>query len=351
MKQRINFPFFISKRYVLARRSLTAINITAIISMLGVAVGSMALVVVLSVFNGFDVLIKSLFNSFDPDIKITAVEGKTFVPDSLVFLKVKSIEGVRELATVVEENALIQYRDKQYIANIKGVSSSFVRVSGIEKRITEGKFELYHGTMPYAVIGQGVAYYLGVGMGLSEALAIYVPRRTSENPQDAYSKKYIIPSGVFSIEQDFDSKYVIVPIEFARSLLEYTNEVTAIEIKIDSSANVSAIQNQIETYLGEKYSVKNRYQQQEFFYKIMKSEKWAIFFILTFIIIVASLNIIGSLTMVILDKKKDIGIYNFLGANWKTIRKIFIYDGWMISLVGAIIGILMGLLLCWLQSK
>jgi lipoprotein-releasing system permease protein len=350
----LRFPLFISKRYLIAKKSHSAINIISIISLFGVAIGTMALIVVLSVFNGFDGLIRSLFNSFDPDIKITLVEGKTFIPDSVKHIKLQAIQGIETIAEVVEENALIQYRDKQYIATIKGVSSNFIAVSGVDKKITEGKFMLQNGVVPYAVVGQGVAYYLSVGLNLADPLVLYVPRRKagiSFIPEEAFNKKYIVPSGIFSIEQDFDAKYVLVPLQYARDILEYNKEVTALEIKVKAGENIDKVKNEITALFGTGFYVKNRFQQQELFYKIMKSEKWAIFFILTFILIVASLNIISSLTMLVLDKKKDISTFSHLGADWKTIRKIFLFNGWFNSMAGAIAGVILGILICWLQTK
>jgi lipoprotein-releasing system permease protein len=350
----MNFPFFISKRYLFAKKSHSAINIISIISIFGVAVGTMALVIILSVFNGFDEVIQSLFNSFDPNIKITLIEGKVFHLDSIKVEQLKKINGVEHVAEVLEETALLQYHNKQYIATIKGVSANFLNINNVEKKITEGKFILKNGQIPYSVVGQGVAYYLGVTIDQTEPLVIYIPRRNADitdAPEEAFNKKYITPSGVFSIEQDIDSKYILVPIEFARRILEYSNEVSALEIKTKTGENIKEIQEKILQIMGPGFSVKDRYQQQELFYKIMKSEKWAIFFILTFILIVASLNIIGSLTMLILDKKKDIKTLNYIGADWKTIRKIFLYNGWINSIIGAFIGLLLGLVICCLQIK
>ena len=324
------------------------------ISVVGVAVGTMALVVILSVFNGFDSLIKSLFNSFDPDIKITLVEGKTFTPDSIKYAQLKSIQEIEAISETVEENSLVQYGEKQYIATIKGVSDNFSKVVGIKNKMKEGKFMLRNGVVPYAVVGQGVAYYLSLNINLTSAIVFYVPRRTAEislDPEDAFNKKYVVASGTFSIEEDIDSKYILLPIDFARKILEYDNQVSALEIRVKDGENVDNTRDKIQQIFGANFSVKNRYQQQELFYKIMKGEKWAIFFILSFILIVASLNIIGSLTMLILDKKKDIITLNHLGADWKTIRRIFLYNGWINTVVGAIIGTIFGLVICWLQMS
>lgn len=348
------FPFFISNRYLMAKKSYSAIHFISLLSIIGVAVGTMALVIVLSVFNGFDVVIKSLFNSFDPELKISLVEGKVFTPDSSKINSIKHINGVAEVATTLEENALFQYRDKQYIATIKGVSANYTSINSIDQHMTDGKYKLQNGVVPYAVVGQGVAYYLGMNVNLAEPLVIFVPRRLAENsmvPEEAFNKKYITPMGSFSIEQDIDNKYVLVPLDFARKTLEYDNEISALEIKLHSTANSDKVQGSIQQLLGPEYKVQNRYQQQELFYKIMKSEKWAIFFILLFILIVASLNIIASLTMLIVDKKKDIRILSHLGADWKSIRKIFLINGWLNTLVGAVFGILIGLLICAAQIR
>lgn len=322
--------------------------------MAGVAIGTIALIVVLSVFNGFDNLVRSLFNSFDPDLKITSVIGKTFSSDNEKIQMLERVDGILYLTEVVEENALLRYDERQYIATIKGVGEDFVKMSGIDSMIIDGDFTLVKNGKPYAVIGQGVAVNLAVGLNFISPVIFYVPRNTkliSLDPTKAFNRKYIFPSGVFAIQQDFDSKYVIVPLFFARDLLGYTNEVSSIEIKIDPAYETSVVQENIKELLGPDFSVKNRFEQQELLYKIMKSEKWAIFLILTFILIVASFNIIGSLTMLIIEKKKDIGILRSMGTSLSVLRQIFLFEGWMISLLGAFTGLILGTLICWIQQK
>lgn len=321
--------------------------------MAGVAIGTIALIVVLSVFNGFDNLVQSLFNSFDPDLKITSVIGKTFPSNNEKIQMLEKADGILFLTEVVEENALLKYDERQYIATIKGVDENFVKMSGIDSMIIDGDFTLVKDGKPYAVIGQGVAFNLAVGLNFISPVIFYVPRNTkliSMNPAMAFNRKYIFPSGIFAIQQDFDSEYVIVPLFFARDLLGYTNEVSAIEIKVDPAYETSVVQENIKELLGPDFSVKNRFEQQELLYKIMKSEKWAIFLILTFILVIASFNVIGSLTMLIIEKKKDIGILRSMGTSLSMLRRIFLYEGWMISLFGAFSGLILGTLICWVQQ-
>lgn len=350
----MNFPFFVAQRYLFAKKTQNTINLISAISVVGVAIGTMALIVVLSVFNGFDSLVHSLFNSFNPDLKITIKEGKRFSSELPSLIKLKQIEGVLYQAEVIEEKALLKYGNKQDIVTIKGVSSNFIYMSGIDSMIVDGDFVLQQGNNDYAIVGQGIAIKLAIGLTFVNPIIIYVPKRTasvSMNPERAFNRKYIFPSGIFAIQQDFDSKYLIVPIKFARELLNFTSEVSSLELKLDPSSDPLAVQQEVKEIMGNDFFVKNRYEQEELLYRIMKTEKWAIFFILTFILIVASFNIIGSLTMLIIEKKKDISIIRSMGADLNHIRKIFLYEGWMISILGALAGLVIGVFICWLQQS
>ncbi len=324
-------------------------------AIIGVTVGTIALVVVLSVFNGFEELVRSLFNSFNPDLQVTAKKGKIMDIDSLPVQEIKKIPGVVHLTEVLEENALIRYNNRQYIATIKGVGHEYRQMSGVDTMIIDGSFVLEDEKRSFAVVGAGIAYSLGLNLrDFSQQLNVYVPKRTQTgitiNPKSAFNHRVIMPAGVFSVQQEFDTKYIIVPLDFARQILNYSSQITSIEIGLDKNARTGNIQEQLEKLLGENYEVKDRFQQQEMLYKIMKSEKWAIFLILSFILVIATFNVIGSLSMLIIDKKKDITILWSMGANIRTIRRIFIMEGLLITFTGALAGVIIGTLICWLQQ-
>jgi lipoprotein-releasing system permease protein len=352
----MNLPLFIASRYYRSKKTHHVINIITRIAMVGVAVGSMALIVVLSAFNGIENLVISLFNAFDPDIKIVPAEGKSFSIDDLTFEQIKSLPGVIHYSEVIEENALLKFRDKQHIATIKAVSENFVDMSRLDTMIIDGEFALEKEGIEHAVLGQGLASNLGVHVSsYINPIHIYLPRRKGQvslNPEQAFKQGLVYPAGIFSIQHDFDSKFMIVPIHLARELLEYDNMVTSIELGIDKKKfRVSDIQGQIQEILGARFLVKDRFQQHDFLYKIMKTERWAVYLILTLILIIATFNVTGSLTMLIIDKKQDILILKNLGAETSLIKKIFFLEGLMISVSGAIAGLSLGFLICILQIK
>jgi lipoprotein-releasing system permease protein len=349
-KNRLNFPFYIARRYLVSKKTHNIINIISAISIAGVMICTMALIIVLSVFSGFEKLVISLFNTFNPDMVITLKEGKTF--DSSLFPedRIRKIPGVRYLAEVIEENALVKYKDKQYIATLKGVGEDFVNMSGLDTMMAEGKFKLQEGDRDFAVLGYGVAYYIGANLDdYQNPVSIFVPRRDagfSGGFENAFTNEMIFPSGYFSVQQDFDTKYV-----FVKKLLNYGPQITGIEIGIAKGVDVENIQQQVEKMVGDKFYVKNRFQQQALLYSIMKSEKWAIFLILSFILIIATFNVIGSLSMLILDKKRDIAVLQCLGASQAKVKRIFLAEGLLISLTGAAGGLILGALTCFLQQQ
>jgi ABC-type lipoprotein release transport system permease subunit len=321
----------------------------------GITVGTMALVVVLSVFNGFQQLVESLFNTFNPDLVITWKEGKTFNASSIPAEKLKKLSGVIKYTEVIEENALLRYHEKQFIATIKGVSSGFKKANPLDTMLVEGDFVLEDGETDYAVMGAGIAYYLNVQLNdFNTPLMVYVPRRGSNvslNLEEAFNSEAIYLSGIFSVQQDFDTKYLLVPIRFARRLLDYDQELTSIELSLSDKISQDKIQKQAETLCGKDFVVKNRFQQQEMLYRIMKSEKWAIFLILAFILFIAAFNVVGSLSMLILDKTEDIGILRNMGADNRLIKNIFRTEGLLISIGGALLGLFFGFIVCYLQQQ
>lgn len=351
----MNFPFYIARRYLFSKKSHNIINIISGISVAGVTVGTLALIVVLSVFNGFEELVKSLFNTFNPDLIITIKEGKTFTASDLPDDKIKNIPGVVSFSEVVEENALLKYKTEQYIVTLKGVSTEFLINNPLDTMLVDGGFVLENNAYNFTVMGYLVAYNLGIKINdFSNPVHVYVPKRTKKrltSLEQSFNSGSLIPSAVFSVQQEIDSKYVIVPIRFARKLLDYSNEVTSIEIRLDPNVDSDFIQQEIQEMAGDAFVIKNRFQQQELLYKIMKSEKWAIFIILSFILIIAVFNVVGSLSMLILDKRKDIAVLFSMGANEKLIKRIFLFEGLLISFSGAIFGLLLGYLLCILQIK
>ena len=349
------FPFFIARRYLFSKKSQNVINIISGISVFGVAIGTMALIVILSVFNGLDSLIKSMLNSFDPELKISLNEGKFFVPDSLKVSELKQMKGILYVSQVLEDQALLQYGDRQIIGIVKGVDSTFAKATRIDTTLTDGTFLLKNGNENHAVIGNGVAYFLSVGVNLLHPLQVYVPRRQASINSvvdDAFNKQYIAPSGIFYVSNEISDKYILVPMDFARGLFEYEKEVSALELRFAdrlSDHQKAKIQQKVKELFGPRFRVENRIEQHELMNKIMRSEKWATFLILSFILIIASFNIVGSLTMLILDKTKDIGTLRSMGASNKTVKQIFFVEGWMISLLGAGIGLVIGVLLCLAQ--
>ena len=348
--------FFIAKRYLFSKKSQNVINIISIISLVGVVVGTMGLIIVLSVFNGFSGLVISLYDSFDPDIKITASKGKSFDPATLDTLALKKVNGVEILSWSLEENALIKFSDRQFIGTIKGVDDNFLKIADINDKIVDGELIFEEGETNYAVVGGGIAYSLSLVLNDPfNQLSIYIPKKGKPvsmlNPEEAFNINVIKPIAVFAIQQDFDTKYVLVPLRFAREIIDSPDKVTSLEIGLAPGIDEDVAGENIKSLLGQDFKVETRLQQHEFLYRILKTEKWAVYFILSFILVIAIFNIIGSLTMLIIEKKKDIGILAALGAENKMIKNIFLLEGTMITLLGAFIGMTLGGIICFLQQK
>jgi len=349
----MNFPFFIAKRYFTTKKNSNFVHIISWVSLFGVAIGTTALILVLSVFNGFENLVLSMYNSFDPHLKITSTEGKTFNPEqakNLLF----TVEEIETSALVLEEKVLLKYQEKEYIATAKGVSEQYLQLTNFDSLLVDGEYINGFESNNVAVVGRGVAYYLSMGIGsMFEQLKVFVPNRNSKtllNPATAFKQSSVLPVGVFGVQAEVDAAYIITPLLFIQQLSERNNEVSAIEIKLKNEGQMLALQEKLQTILGGKYTVKNRLEQQEFLYKILNTEKLAVFLILTFIMIIATFNIVGSLSMLMLDKKKDINTLRSLGCTVQDIQSLFFKKSMLTISLGIGTGLFIGLGLAFLQQ-
>ncbi|MGQ9846573.1 MAG: FtsX-like permease family protein [Bacteroidales bacterium] len=347
----MNIHFFIAKRYLTSPKTTHLINIISSITGASFAIGTMALVIIISIFNGLESLIINRFNAFDPDLKIIPVYSKTFIPDNNFLLKIKSLDEIDRFAFTIEETALVKYHDRYHPFTIKGVDLAYTDMTGIDTMITSGHFSLMYQNRPVAVIGMGVSAYLSVSLNFAAPLNIYAPNRfanINSEPANAFVVKPIYPVGIYSIDPEMDN-LVIVPISFARELFNYSNEVSSLEIKLKKSSDATKIEKTLQLALGQSFDVKNRFEQHQLIYQIMKSEKIIVFLILLLILFIASFNITSSLTMLIIEKKEDINTLQSIGFSLKSIKKIFLIEGWLIAIVGTLIGIVLGLAFCFIQ--
>ena len=323
--------------------------------MVGVAIGTMALIIILSVFNGFDNLVVSLFSSFNAPIQITPKKGKTINIATFPVEKLKQIPGVSGLAEVIEAEALMKYKDNQSIVTIKGVSDGYDQSTGLDTMIVDGSFSLQDGNKDFTVTGYGIAATLGINLqDYLNPVSVFVPNRDASFAggfEQAFNSEIIFPSGVFQIQYEYDIKYALVPLRFAQKLTGFQNERTSVEIALAKSGNMQSIQEQIANTVGKDFVVKNRFQQQEILYQIMNSEKKYIFWILTLILVIATFNVIGTLSMLILDKKSDIAVLRSMGADQRLIRRIFLMEGTLISFIGDMTGLIGGAIICYLQIR
>jgi lipoprotein-releasing system permease protein len=321
--------------------------------MLGVFIGSAALIIILSVFNGFEKVILALYNNFSPQLKIEPVRGKTFDPNTPYFHNLHKNASLFSYAEVLEEKALVRYGDRQVISTIKGVSREFLNNKNLDSTIISGSFALNLHDEPSAVIGTIVQSSLSVNVKDSfTPLHIYSPRRqivNSINPADEFNQQTIYPAGVFSIQRDFDD-IVVTPLSFTRQLLDQPKEVSYVELNFKEGTNTEQLKREIQDKAGKGFTVKDRYEQNTSLYRILNTEKWAVFSILTFVLVIAIFNIVGSLTMLVMDKRKDIAILSSLGAGRGLIQGIFFVEGMMISLIGCFVGLAVGLVFCLLQE-
>lgn len=353
----MNLPFYIARRYLFTKKKHNAINIISAISVCGVALATMAMVCTLSVFNGFQEMVEQLFTAFDPELKITAREGKVFQPDDPGIRQVQALPCIDVWTETVEDNAMVQYKNRQAMATIKGVENNFEQLTEIDSLLYgTGQFMLNDPVADYGIMGVELMSELGTGIQFVDPLQVYAPKRNVRinlaNPSAAFNRKYLHSPGVVFIvnQQKYDARYIITSLDFARALFGYHTEVSAIELKLKPGNDIGRIQGQIQDILGDRYLVQNRYEQQSDVFRIMKIEKLISYLFLTFILAIACFNVIGSLSMLILDKREDVVTLRNLGANDRLIARIFLFEGRLIAAFGAAIGIIGGLLLCFLQQ-
>lgn len=318
-------------------------------------IATLALVCALSVYNGFNDLVSSLFSHFDPELKIIPKEGKVFDPEEKIIHQVRMLPEVDIACEVLQDNALIKYKERQDVGIIKGVDESFARLVPLDSVIIDGAFQLSDQVANYATLGIGLAAHLGINAGFVSPLEIYVPKRDERvnmsNPAASFNREFAFITAVFRINQPvYDDHYMIIPLSVARKLLHYDKEISALELKLKPNASIAKVEAQIKAIVGDKYIVQNRFEQQESSFRMMQIEKWVTFLILCFILAIALFNIVGSLSMLMIEKKEDVRTLRNLGANNLQIRQIFLFEGWMISGFGALVGIVLGILLCMLQQ-
>ena len=354
----MNLPFYIARRYLFSKKKHNAINIISGISVCGVALATLALVCTLSVFNGFQDMVAGFFTAFDPELKITIREGKVFEPQGAAFQEVRSLPEIGVWTETLEENAMVQYKDRQAMAIIKGVEDNFEELTSIDSLLYgAGEFILHDSTVDYGVLGVELISELGTGLQFVDPLQVYAPKRNVRvnmaNPSASFNRDYLFSPGVVFVvnQQKYDARYILTSLSFARNLFNYDTEVSAVELKLKPGADVTAVQRKIARILGDEFVVLDRYEQQADVFRIMEIEKFISYLFLTFILAIACFNVIGSLSMLILDKREDVETLRNLGADDRLIARIFLFEGRLISLFGALSGIVLGLLLCYIQQR
>ena len=346
----MHLPLFIAGRYLFAKKSHNVINIISAISVVGMAIGTAALIIILSIYNGFDELVKSTLSNVEPDILITPAKGKVFIPEGEAFDRIKANPMIGEYDLILQENVFVDYDGHQGIAKAKGVDSAFEAESPLAEHITNGEFSLHKGQLPQMVVGAGLAYKMGMNPAFLASAELYFPIRDRNfslaNPAASIETVRMRPSGIFSVNQQIDDDLMIVPIEEMRKLLGYEEEVSGVEIRLAEGSTAKDIRSaikHIQKELGPEFKVLDRFRQNPSLYKMMRYEKAAIFLILIFVIIIIALNIFGSITMLIIEKKDDIETYRSLGATDQMLRRTFTLEGWLISLLGLAAGLVIGI--------
>lgn len=351
----MNLSIFIAKRYFFSGKKKSFINLISIISMVVVATGTMALIIALSVFNGLEGLLRGLYSTVDPNIVIMPLQGKSFYYDQELKAKLEKIEGIEIITEVSEDNALIRYKDAQRVVRVKGVGDNFAKQGRLDKAIVQGRGDLKVDDINYAIIGRGIQYDLSVNPSNDfYALQIYYPRKdinpNALNPDKMLNVQHILAGGVFAIEKYYDENFVYVPIEFAEALFEQDGKRTSLELKADGSKSNEDLKVAITNIIGEDYKVLTNTEIHGDLYRILSTEKFFVFLVFSIIIAIASINIFFSLTMLVIDKKKDVAVLNALGASTKLVRDIFLFEGALVAFTGAFIGLALGLVVCFAQQ-
>lgn len=351
----MNVSFFIARRYLFSKKSHNAINVISIISACGIAIATVAMVCVLSIFNGFGGIVEGMFNAFDPDLKITVKEGKVFDYHTPAFEEALQVQGIQLVSETLEENALFMFGESQVPVMMKGVSEEFKLMADMDQLLLDGSFNLREDVVDYTTLGSGLAMTLGARPGFIDPIEIYIPKRDVRvnlaNPAAAFTKAYVQIGGVFSLNSpEYDEQMAIIPIQLARNLLGYENQVTSLDISLEHDVSVNKVKREIEDILGDDFLVENRFEQQKESYRMMQIEKWVTFLILAFILLIAVFNVVGSLSMLIVEKQEDIKSLQHMGASDRLISRIFLYEGWLITFIGIAGGIIIGLILCLLQQ-
>ncbi len=343
----MNLSLKIARRYLFAKKSTNAINIISGISVLGLALGAAALVLVLSVFNGFEKLITGMMSNFNPDVKIVATKGKTFISDSLKINQLRQIKGVDLLSETLEETAFFEYEKTQAIGTLKGVDDNFSKINRIDSTVREGRYLLHDAQNNYAVLGGGIRNQLGVyERNMLTPLSIYMPKRGEVGIlEQPFKKEFVYPAGAFVIQSEVDNQYVLTNLQFVRDILNAENEVSAYEIKLKPDANASSALSEIRAIMGNDFTVKDHYQQDEAFLKLMNIEKWMSYAILSLTILLVAFNMVGSLWMMVLEKKQDISILKSMGSQDKLIRNIFLNEGLLLCGMGLVSGFVIAIIL------
>src|SRR5688500_7890397 len=348
-----SYTFMIAWRYILGKKTFQAINMITAISMIGIAIGAAALLLILSVFNGFEDLRKGLYNAIYTDLKVIPREGKIFVPDSSELATIKSWPEIMALSLTLEETALLDYGGNQDICTLKGVDDQFRHVTDIDSVMLDGEFQVKHGVAELAILGAGLAQRLNVDhLNPYEKLGVYLPNRKQRGPLDkAFKVQYAYPVGRFSIKQDYDYQFVFCSLDFIQNLLDQPGAVSGIEIKLTYDANSEEIKERITSLMSTPVTVKNKDEQNAAFFKLMNIEKWISYAVVSLTLIIVSFNLVSALWMIVLDKRKDISILQSMGSPPGDVRNIFLRSGWMICLIGLIIGVMLAILFYYLQKS